>query len=584
MGWSESGGISVVVPGTQGSGSQRFQQSFVGATITVYQTGTLTLATLYSDNLNPPTAKANPFTASSTTGLWSFYAINGRYDVKFSGAGITSPFTLSDIQIDDSNLPQFGVQTVAYTATPAFDASQASIFQMNLTGNVTSSTITNAATGRVIWIRLIQDATGGRTFAFPANSEGNPPIDTTASTQTTICYYYDGTNWRQLTEFSMSNILTAGSVTALQFVLDYTNKDVTLSRRSGGLGATFARTSGEFTLSIFPDSIAASFGILEIESLNSLGSAISFGALINNFDDKTAASEDSSMQFQLMYAGAAIKPLELHGDRLRLMKPGAPLPSNWESLEFKWESNVAAIYTNATGSGTLRELQFGGSAGSHYFSMPAAGGFNPTNDNAATSTIGSTSLRWRSLDIGTGGLRIGANTAASGQLWSGADGNNETILTAAGTGSSAYLELKLSRGTTAAKTTVVSGDTISYLQFYGYDGGAFRTSSQIALTVDDTVASGRVPGRMGFFTAKTTTGGLVEGYRLDNLQNSIFNLTGSNLAQNATFNFMYLPGVATGTPSGTPSLSYTGAYPLVYDTVNNALCVYNGSWRSVALT
>lgn len=68
------------------------------ATITVYKAGTLTLATLYSDTLYPPTSKANPFTASST-GFFAFYAADGRYDVRISGGGIATPYTWGDIQL-----------------------------------------------------------------------------------------------------------------------------------------------------------------------------------------------------------------------------------------------------------------------------------------------------------------------------------------------------------------------------------------------------------------------------------------------------------------------------------------------------
>jgi hypothetical protein len=39
-----------------------------------------------------------------------------------------------------------------------------------------------------------------------------------------------------------------------------------------------------------------------------------------------------------------------------------------------------------------------------------------------------------------------------------------------------------------------------------------------------------------------------------------------------------------GTPSGTPSASYTGRVPMVYDTAANKLWIYNGSWRSATLT
>lgn len=68
-----------------------------GCTVTVYVTGTLTLATLYQDNSG--TLMGNPFTASPTSGLWQFYSDNGRYDVQFSGGSptISPAYTLSDL-------------------------------------------------------------------------------------------------------------------------------------------------------------------------------------------------------------------------------------------------------------------------------------------------------------------------------------------------------------------------------------------------------------------------------------------------------------------------------------------------------
>jgi hypothetical protein len=65
-------------------------------TVTVYITNTVSLATIYSDNLG--TSLANPFTASAVTGLWQFYSANGRYDIQFSGGSptISPAYTLSD--------------------------------------------------------------------------------------------------------------------------------------------------------------------------------------------------------------------------------------------------------------------------------------------------------------------------------------------------------------------------------------------------------------------------------------------------------------------------------------------------------
>lgn len=56
---------------------------------------------------------------------------------------------------------------VAFGATPIFDASTGNVFEITLTGNVTSSTIPNILPGQSITMIIHQDATGGRTFVPP---------------------------------------------------------------------------------------------------------------------------------------------------------------------------------------------------------------------------------------------------------------------------------------------------------------------------------------------------------------------------------------------------------------------------------
>lgn len=90
--------VALVTGGIYTSTTTPLLRSFPSCTVTVYDTGTLNLATIYSDNSSTPLA--NPFTANSF-GYWFFYANNGRYDVRLSGGGIASPFTLSDIILTD---------------------------------------------------------------------------------------------------------------------------------------------------------------------------------------------------------------------------------------------------------------------------------------------------------------------------------------------------------------------------------------------------------------------------------------------------------------------------------------------------
>jgi hypothetical protein len=70
------------------------------ATITVYLTGTSTIASLFSDK-NGNTPKDNPFNADDV-GRFSFYAADSRYDIKITKAGLDD-YTLQDIQLIDSD-------------------------------------------------------------------------------------------------------------------------------------------------------------------------------------------------------------------------------------------------------------------------------------------------------------------------------------------------------------------------------------------------------------------------------------------------------------------------------------------------
>lgn len=91
--------------------------------------------------------------------------------------------------------------TVASSATPAFDASAGDIQEMQMTGNVTSSSITNATKGQRLTLILTQDGTGSRLMTWPSDLKlagGSVTLTTTASRKDVFTFMYDGTNWREL--------------------------------------------------------------------------------------------------------------------------------------------------------------------------------------------------------------------------------------------------------------------------------------------------------------------------------------------------------------------------------------------------
>jgi hypothetical protein len=76
------------------------------------------------------------------------------------------------------------INTVSFSSTPAFDASLSDLQVITLTGNVTSSTITNMLSGQHLTFLICQDGTGGRTFVWPTTVSNAPTISTAAGTAT----------------------------------------------------------------------------------------------------------------------------------------------------------------------------------------------------------------------------------------------------------------------------------------------------------------------------------------------------------------------------------------------------------------
>lgn len=74
---------------------------------------------------------------------------------------------------------------VVFSATPVFDASLGNVFEITLTGNVTSSTLINTSPGQSLTFIWNQDGTGGRTVVPPANLPMDP-IDITTASSTAV--------------------------------------------------------------------------------------------------------------------------------------------------------------------------------------------------------------------------------------------------------------------------------------------------------------------------------------------------------------------------------------------------------------
>ena len=98
QGFVQQGNQLVVTAGVNSENVVQASYPFAG--VTVYLTGTTTLATIFADNQHPATPLANPFTANSY-GYWFFYAPNGRYDILFSYGGLPDAWTMGDVLLYD---------------------------------------------------------------------------------------------------------------------------------------------------------------------------------------------------------------------------------------------------------------------------------------------------------------------------------------------------------------------------------------------------------------------------------------------------------------------------------------------------
>ena len=86
------------------------------------------------------------------------------------------------------------METVTFSATPTFDCGKGTTHKITLTGNVTSSTLSNCSAGQPVMMIICQDGTGSRTFTWPGTMKGGMTIGSTASKCSAQSFVFDGTN------------------------------------------------------------------------------------------------------------------------------------------------------------------------------------------------------------------------------------------------------------------------------------------------------------------------------------------------------------------------------------------------------
>lgn len=153
-GWAEQGGQRVAVGPYL---TKQAQRSYPGATITVYDAGTLNLSTLIYTASDGLTQKANPFTADST-GYWWFYSDDAQYDIQISGSGF-STYTLSDVYVVTSVSAGVCANCVTTNTVQTITSSGIKTFQSS---NVASHTFTASAAANTTPSLIVQEHASGQ--------------------------------------------------------------------------------------------------------------------------------------------------------------------------------------------------------------------------------------------------------------------------------------------------------------------------------------------------------------------------------------------------------------------------------------
>jgi hypothetical protein len=162
--------------------------------------------------------------------------------------------------------------SVSFSGTPTFNAALGNLQAITLTGNVTSSTLSNCASGQQITFQITEDSTGGRTFVWPTNVYNAGPIDITEGQASTQAFTCDGSG----NAWAVGPIRTTLNSMPVHIFLDF------LSYYEGGTGANIGSPSGGGSY-VNDGLLSANHpGLWQIASGSVSGAGYSWGLANNN--------------------------------------------------------------------------------------------------------------------------------------------------------------------------------------------------------------------------------------------------------------------------------------------------------------
>ena len=137
-----------------------------------------------------PSATLNKATYQPATFCAAFGAMMAAKGYSTSDASLSVLASVLANIITDNDLEP-NLISVAYSPTPVFNAADSNGFQMLLTGNITSSTISGVTPGQLVAFYFVQDSVGGRTVSWPSSMVGTVQPDLAANAVSVMLFRAD---------------------------------------------------------------------------------------------------------------------------------------------------------------------------------------------------------------------------------------------------------------------------------------------------------------------------------------------------------------------------------------------------------
>lgn len=355
-----------------------------------------------------------------------------------------------------------------------------------------------------------------------------------------------------------------GKTSWTQYGIVYASATDTLSQIASGTSGQVLRSAGSaaatWSTATYPDTTTA-YQVLYSSSANTLA-----GSTIFLFDGGT-----------LLVGGTAFSSTRSP----RLEVRGSSRSLDHVGLLFVASTDDYAI--NKGGSIGLGGLN---GAGGNFdpWSFATVGGYkeNATSGNYcgyfAIATAGSGGTLAERIRVTSAGyVGVGITSPECLHHVYANSGAQSILESVSDTTASNYIMRRALAGRAQVNAAAVAGN----FSWTAYDGSSYQYVAILRGGSEGSVSSTSSPGYISFLTTPSSSTSPTEKLRITSAGSVIIGAQ-SALATDATDGFLYIPTCA-GTPSGTPT-SYTGKVPIIYDTTNNYLYVYNGAWKKVGLS